>query len=93
MYGAVEEEYDDIPEEVSRFLKGEESSIKPYKESLDTINLSSEEEPKEVKIGSLLHPDMKSMLTELLKEYVDIFAWSYQDMLGLDTDIVEYHLR
>ena len=35
---------------------------------------------------------MKSRLIELLKEYVDIFAWSYQDMLGLDTDIVEHHL-
>ena len=34
---------------------------------------------------------MKRILIELLKEYVYIFAWSYQDMPGLDTDIVEYH--
>src|SRR4051812_44304156 len=31
-------------------------------------------------------------MVELLKEYVDIFAWSYQDMPGLDTDIVEHRL-
>ena len=41
--------------------------------------------------GALLHPDVKSRLIELLKEYVDIFAWSYQDMFGLDTYIVEHH--
>ena len=54
--------------------------------------MGSEEEPKEVKIGALLHPDVKCKLTELLKEYVDIFAWSYQDMPSLDIDIVEHHL-
>ncbi|RDX85479.1 hypothetical protein CR513_33339, partial [Mucuna pruriens] len=31
-------------------------------------------------------------LVELLKEYTDIFAWSYRDMLGLDTTIVEHKL-
>jgi hypothetical protein len=31
-------------------------------------------------------------LTELLKEYVDVFAWLYKDMPGLDTDIVEHRL-
>ena len=56
------------------------------------INLGSEEDPKEVKIGALLHLDVKSRLIEMLKEYVYIFAWSYQDILGLDTDIVEHHL-
>ena len=53
--------------------------------------MGSEEDPKEVKIGALLHPDVKSSLIEMLKEYVDIFAWSYQDMPGLDTDIIEHH--
>jgi hypothetical protein len=56
------------------------------------INLGSEEDKKEVKIGALLHPEVKSRLIDLLKEYVDVFAWSYQDMPGLDTDIVEHRL-
>ena len=29
-------------------------------------------------------------MVEILREYVDVFAWSYQDMSGLDTDIVEH---
>ena len=56
------------------------------------VNLGSEEDPKEVKIGASLHPNVKRGLIELLKEYVDIFAWSYQDMPCLDTNIVEHHL-
>ena len=55
-------------------------------------NLGSEEDPKEVKIGALLHPEVKSRLIELLKEYMDIFATSYQDMPSLDTDIMEHYL-
>ncbi|XP_050916132.1 uncharacterized protein LOC127131245, partial [Lathyrus oleraceus] len=31
-------------------------------------------------------------IPELLHEYVDVFAWSYQDMPGLDTDIVVHKL-
>ena len=72
MFGA--EDYDEIPEEVSRLLENEENTTQPYKEPLEVINLGSEEDPKEVKIGASLHPDVKRRLIELLKEYVDIFA-------------------
>ena len=92
VYLTEEEEYDEIPEEVSRLLEREENTIQPYKEPLEVINLGLEEDPREVKIGELLHPDVKRKLIELLKEYFDIFAWSYQDMPGLDTDIMEHHL-
>lgn len=56
------------------------------------INLGSEENKREVKIGALLGEDVKKRLVELLKEYVDVFSWSYRDMPGLDTDIVEHQL-
>ena len=28
----------------------------------------------------------------MLPDYVEIFAWSYEDMLGMDTDIVVHRL-
>ena len=31
-------------------------------------------------------------MIDLLREYSDVFAWSYQDMPGLDTDIMVHHL-
>ena len=91
VYGDEEKYYDEIPEEVLWLLDHEENTIQPYKEPLEVINLGWEEDPKEVKIGAFLHPDVKSRLIKLLKEYVDIFAWSYQDIPGLDTNIVEHH--
>ena len=67
VYGDEKEDYDEIPKEVSRFLEHEENTIPPYKEPLEVINLGSEEDLKEVKIGALLHPVVKSRLIELLK--------------------------
>ncbi|KAI5428160.1 hypothetical protein KIW84_033241 [Lathyrus oleraceus] len=45
---------------------------------------------KEVKIGSQLCPEAKKGLIDLLREYSDAFAWSYQDIPGLDSEIVEH---
>ncbi|XP_058727667.1 uncharacterized protein LOC131599276 [Vicia villosa] len=92
VFEAEEEEEEEIPDEISRLLKHEERAILPHKEPLEKINLGSEEDKKEVTIGSLLDTNIKSKLTDLLKEYVDVFAWSYQDMPGLDTNIVQHYL-
>ena len=73
-------------------LEHEKDTIQPYREPLEVINLGSDEDKKEVKIGALLSSQVKSQLTDLLRAYVDVFAWSYQDMPGLDTDIVEHRL-
>jgi len=35
---------------------------------------------------------MKQQLYNLLKEFKDIFSWSYKDMPGLDSEIVQYRL-
>jgi len=57
-----------------------------------TINLSDARDPKEIKIGANLPKDEAEHLTQLLKEYQDIFAWTYADMPGLDPSIVEHCL-
>ena len=59
---------------------------------METINLGSDTDKKEVKIGAALNEDVKKGLIDLLKEFVDVFAWSYTDMPGLDTDIVTHKL-
>ena len=59
---------------------------------MEVINLGTEDAKKEIKIGAALEEKVKRGLIEMLQEYVDIFAWSYQDMPGLDTDIVVHRL-
>ncbi|XP_050916633.1 uncharacterized protein LOC127131762 [Lathyrus oleraceus] len=86
------EEDCELPVELARLLEHKEKEIQPYKEPVDVINLGSETDKKEVKVGASLAKHVHSELVELLHEYVDVFAWSYQDMPGLDTSIVEHHL-
>ena len=64
----------------------------PYQEITEVVNLGTEKERKEVKIRTTLSPAIRKELIGLLQDYNDVFAWSYQDMLGLDTDIVVHRL-
>ncbi|KAI5434826.1 hypothetical protein KIW84_021587 [Lathyrus oleraceus] len=59
---------------------------------IELVNLGSEDDVKEVKIRSQLCPEVKKGLIDLLRGYSDVFAWSYQDMSGLDSEIVEHRL-
>uniref|UniRef100_A0A2N9GBV3 Uncharacterized protein n=1 Tax=Fagus sylvatica TaxID=28930 RepID=A0A2N9GBV3_FAGSY len=65
----------------------------PNIEELEIVNLADEgEEPREVKIGTRCTTEQKETLIALLREFHEIFAWSYQDMPGLDTDIVVHKI-
>jgi len=52
---------------------------------LETLNLSFHQVKSEHFFPNL-------SLVHFLKEYADVFAWSFQDMPGLDTDIVVHEL-
>ncbi|KAL6341350.1 hypothetical protein AAG906_032468 [Vitis piasezkii] len=47
----------------------------------------------ELGIGSSLSPDERSRLIDLLRSYLDVFAWSYEDMSGLDPTIVKKEIQ
>ena len=57
------------------------------------MNVGTAEDLKILKVRGNLSEEEKNGLKELLKEYVDIFAWSYNDMLGLDPLIVVHKLH
>uniref|UniRef100_A0A2N9GA71 Integrase catalytic domain-containing protein n=1 Tax=Fagus sylvatica TaxID=28930 RepID=A0A2N9GA71_FAGSY len=71
----------------------QDEGSKPNIEELEIVNLADEgEEPREVKIGTRCATEQKEALIALLREFHEIFAWSYQDMPGLDTDIVVHKI-
>ena len=43
-----------------------------------------------IQVGNTLTALEKDALVALLTEFKDIFAWSFEDMLGIDTDIVQH---
>ena len=46
----------------------------PHKEITEAVNLGTEEERKEVKIGTTLSPAIRKELIDLLQDYSDVFA-------------------
>ena len=43
-----------------------------------------------IQVGNTLTLFKKDALVALLIEFKEVFAWSYEDMLGIDTDIVQH---
>ena len=82
----------ELPPEMLRLLTMEDKQTLPHQEVTELVNLGTDNEKKEVKIGSSLDSLTKKEIMDLLKDYADIFAWSYQDMPGLSTEIVEHQL-
>ena len=81
-----------MPGELARLLLQEERAIHPHEEPVETVNLGTETDKKEVKISANLELSVKQRLVQMLHDYVEIFAWSYEDMPGLNTDIVVHRL-
>ena len=86
-----EEDYE-VPRELARLLQQEEREIQPHDEPIETVNLGTKEDKKEVNIGVGLEHSVNEQLIQMLHDYVEFFAYSYKYMPGLDTDIVVHCL-
>ena len=79
---------EEVPEDPAK-----ETQIQ-HEEELKEINLGAElGSQKPVFISSQLTIQENEQLVTLLKEYIDVFAWTYNEMLGLDLGLVVYALN
>jgi hypothetical protein len=72
------------------FVEGNLSNISP------TIPIDISIKPgivENVHIGASCSPDEIVTYTSLFKEFRDIFAWSYEEMLGIDLAIVVHEIK
>ena len=69
-----------------------DEKVSPAIGDVETVDFGIGDQPKELKIGSPLSTNERDRLIHLLKSYLDVFAWSYEDMSGLDPSIVQHHL-
>ena len=72
-----------MPGELARLLLQEERAIQPHEEPVESVNLGTETDKKEVKIDANLEASVKQRLIQMLHDYVEIFFWSYEDMPGV----------
>ena len=66
--------------------------VSPHFDDLETVDLDTADQPIELRIGTTLSVDERDNLLRLLRSYLDVFAWLYEDMPGLDPSIVQHHL-
>ncbi|XP_070054104.1 uncharacterized protein [Nicotiana tomentosiformis] len=81
-----------IPNNLPQKIEQLESQKKPNLEETEVVNLGSEKDVKETRINIHLEAEQKKKMIDLLRQYVDVFAWSYDDMPGLSVDIISHRL-
>ena len=60
---------------------------------MEEVNLVEGDTAKVTKVGMRLDPVLKSKIMEFLKQNLDVFAWTHEDMLGIDNEAREHKLN
>jgi hypothetical protein len=55
-------------------------------------NIGTSEEPKYVKLSRSLTGEQRTRYTKLLREFADVFAWTYEDLKTYDTSVIEHKI-
>ncbi|RVW88670.1 Retrovirus-related Pol polyprotein from transposon 297 [Vitis vinifera] len=93
----------DIDDEIAQHDSDDDSSsasdsdpvdqrVSPAVGDTEIVDFGTADQPRELRIGSDLSTDERDSLIQLLRSYLDVFAWSYEDMPGLDPSIVQHRL-
>uniref|UniRef100_F6HSC5 Uncharacterized protein n=1 Tax=Vitis vinifera TaxID=29760 RepID=F6HSC5_VITVI len=93
----------DIDDEIAQHDSDDDSSsasdsdpvdqrVSPAVGDTEIVDFGTADQPRELRIGSGLSTDERDSLIQLLRSYLDVFAWSYEDMPGLDPSIVQHRL-
>ena len=61
-------------------------------EALETVELVDREPMKTTRVGTTMSLGMKKKLVQFLKENLDIFTWSHEDMPGISSEIIQHKL-
>jgi hypothetical protein len=57
-----------------------------------SLNLGTFESPNMLKLGAQCFDEEKEKFTELLREFEDVFAWSYEDIRGVYPSIIQHDI-
>nr|GMD14395.1 uncharacterized protein LOC109150426 [Ipomoea batatas] len=69
-----------------------EEGVRAAIDELKEVNLGTPENPRPIFISTLLSDEDEEIYVELLKEYIDVFAWTYKEMPGLDPKVAVHRL-
>ena len=61
--------------------------------ALEDISLDENNPERCTKVGADLEEKIKKALVLFLKKNIDVFAWSHEDMLGIDPSVNTHRLN
>ena len=60
---------------------------------LEDVPLDEGNPEKLTRIGTSMEEKMKQDLVQFLRKSINVFAWSHEDMLGIDLSVITHHLN
>ena len=70
-----------------------EEKEKDEVETLEIVELIEREATKTTRIGTTLSPEIKTRLVQFLKENLDVFAWTHEDMPDISPKVIQHKLN
>ena len=81
-------------DEQIQMMNIEERRIVPEPtETLEDIPLDENDPGKSTRIGADLEGKIKKDLIRFLRKNIDVFAWSHEDMPGINPSVITHHLN
>ena len=71
---------------------GEQRTIAESVEDLEEVTLDESRPERTTRMGTLASPTVRQDLANFLKRNQDIFAWSHEDMPGIDPSVIVHRL-
>jgi len=65
-----------------------EPKLIPDGDKVEEVNIGTATRPKIIRLSKNLPPEARQRYIDLMKEYVDVFAWDYSDLKAYDTSII-----
>ena len=67
-------------------------TIEHVESDVKECNIGTKDNPKIIKLAKSLPTNMKKKYIDLFKEFIDVFAWSYEDLKAYDTKIIQHKI-
>ncbi len=72
---------------------GEGQKLVEPTEKLEVIVLDDKKPDKTTNIGTKMDGRIRESLIEFLKDNIDIFAWTHEDLPGIDPSVISHKLN
>ena len=68
------------------------STLQPQPEEVEDYDIGTKEESRMVKISKLLPPEIKGKYKDLLRQFKEVFTWSYDELRTYDTTVIDHKI-